>query len=131
MICNLKSLSLLVPALVGLGITGAALASADTEGSGPPFRCDLRSETAGGMVTLEGLVESDDAVTGTYRFLVASVGGAGNSVIRQGGGFSAAPGKAVSLGRVMLSVGGTYDASLEVHANGTRVECDDRVGASL
>lgn len=128
---NRKALSLLAPALVGLGIASAALASVGAGSADGPVRCEIKSSTAGGTVSLEGVVESDEAISGTYRFMVESAAGSGNSVIRQGGGFSAAPGEAVTLGRVMLGANGIYDASLELHANGTRVECEDRVGGSL
>lgn len=124
-----KTLSLLAPALVGLGITGAALASAGT--SDGPLRCEIRSGVAGGMVSLEGVVETDAAISGSYRFMVESAAGSGSSSIRQGGGFSAAPGEAVTLGRVMLGANGIYDAVLTLEAGGRALQCEDRVGGRL
>jgi len=126
---NRKAFSLLIPALAGLGIAGAALASAGSEEG--PVRCEIRSSISGGMVSLEGVVESDASISGSYRFTVESAGGSGNSMIRQGGGFSAGPGEAVALGRVMLGANGIYDAVLALDAGGVSLECEDRVGGRL
>jgi hypothetical protein len=131
MFVNSKALSLLVPALAGLGLTGAALASAGPQPADGPLRCEIRTSTQGGMVSLQGIAESDAAVGGTYRFTVESVAGSGNSTIRQGGGFSVEAGSPAPLGKVMLSAGGIYDARLELSAGGESVACEQRVGGSL
>ena len=128
---NRKVLSLLAPALVGLGITGAALASAVSKSDDGPVRCEIGSSVAGGMVSLQGTVESAAAVSGTYRFMVQSAAGSGNTTIRQGGAFSAGPGETVALGKVMLGANGIYDAVLELDADGVSLECESRVGGKL
>lgn len=130
MFMNRKALALLVPALAGLGIAGAALASTGQSSDGP-LRCEISSSVSGGMVSLQGVVESDAAVSGTYRFQVESVAGAGSSTIRQGGAFSAGPGAPAMLGRVMLGANGIYDAVLMLDTSGVSLECEDRVGGKL
>jgi hypothetical protein len=126
-----KVLFLLAPALVGLGVTGAALASASGGSVSGPLRCAIESSVAGGMVSLEGLAESKAATSGSYRFVVKSVAGSGSSSISQGGGFSARPGETVPLGRVMLGANGIYDAVLTLDAGGKAVKCMERVGGRL
>jgi hypothetical protein len=126
-----KALAFLAPALVGLGITGAALASAAGQTEDGPVRCEIRSSIAGGMVSLQGVVESDAAVSGTYRFSVESDASSGSSTIRQGGGFFAGPGEPAMLGQVMLGANGIYDAVLTLDAGGASLECEERVGGKL
>jgi hypothetical protein len=131
MFVNSKALSLLVPALAGFGLTGAALASAGSGAAGGPLRCEIGTATEAGMISLQGVAESDSTLNGTYRFTVESVAGSGNSTIRQGGGFSVEAGSPAPLGNVMLSAGGIYDARLELSAGGESVACEQRVGGSL
>ncbi len=130
MFMNRKALALLVPALAGLGIGGGALASAGQSDDGP-VRCEITSSVSGGMVSLQGVVESDAAVSGTYRFQVESTAGSGSSTIRQGGAFSAGPGEPAMLGRVMLGANGIYDAVLALDADGASLKCESRVGGKI
>jgi len=125
---NGKALAILASALAGFGIVGAAVASAGAQSGDGPVRCEIRSSVAGGMVSLQGVVESDTAVSGSYRFHVESAAGSGSSTIRQGGGFSAGPGTPAVLGQVMLGANGIYDAVLTLDADGISLECADRVG---
>jgi hypothetical protein len=126
-----KTLLLVAPALVGLGITGAAIASGDAGSADGPLRCEIQSSVSGGMVSLESVAESNAAVSGSYRFVVKSVSGSGNSSISQGGDFSASPGETVTLGRVMLGANGIYDAVLTLDAGGRAVKCVERVGGKI
>lgn len=131
MFVDSKALPLLVPVLAGLGLTGAALASAGGNAANGPLRCEIQAATQAGMISLQGVAESDGALAGTYRFTVESVAGSGNSTIRQGGGFSVEAGSPASLGKVMLSAGGIYDAYLQLSAGGESVTCEKRIGGSL
>lgn len=131
MFTNRKSLSLIVPAMVGLGLTGAALASVGSSASEGPLRCEIRTTTQGALVSLQGVVETDAAIGGTYRFTVESAGGSGSSAIRQGGAFLAAPGQPTMLGQVMLGAGQIYDARLELSAGRESATCEERIGGSL
>lgn len=122
----------LLPLLLGLGaaaiVAGAVQAvSASTD---PALTCEIRETAMGAMVALEPVVRSDGAVGGQYTFKVTSAGGAGNSNIRQGGGFSA-DGE-TTLGRVMLgNTGRAYEARLALTAGGRTVECAERIGGAI
>jgi hypothetical protein len=115
-----------VPLALGLGMAGFAISAGQAESTDAPLRCEIEMSKQGGMVAMQGVVHSDVAVSGSYRFRVASAGSGGNSNISQGGGFSADANDPVTLGNVMLGGGGSYDASLEVTANGETIECSER-----
>jgi len=135
MFAKSKSLSSLLLLVAGLaGATYAAAESGDipavveTGPQGSSFRCEIEVREQGGMVSLSGVVEAEVAIAGSYRFRVESAGGSGNASISQGGGFSAGPGEAVTLGRVMLSANGVYDASLDLDTDAGSVDCEERAG---
>jgi hypothetical protein len=126
------------PLFVGLVLLGAAVSSprADTTTSpdataaSGPVRCAIQATTAGGLVTLKGVVETDIAVSGSYRFKVSGGGAGGSSSIDQGGAFMADPAAPAMLGSVMLGAAGAhYDVTLTVNANGTTLTCTERIGA--
>ena len=128
---NSKLLTRVAPVMLGIAAAGAAYASSD-DGETAPTRCEIKATQQGSMISLEGVLVSDSAVTGSYRFQVASVGGSGNTNIRQGGGFSADAGDEVTLGRVMVGgSGAAYDASIEVTLGGETFKCSERVGGSI
>jgi hypothetical protein len=121
-----------MPVLAGLGLTGIVIGSGQADPSTEPVRCEIEATSSSGMISLEGIVEADIAVSGTYEFRVVGSGHGGNSNIRQGGAFTAGPDAAVTLGRVMLGASGAvYDASLEVVSNGKTIECSERVGGTI
>ncbi|WP_011580265.1 MULTISPECIES: curli-like amyloid fiber formation chaperone CsgH [Chelativorans] len=121
----------LVPAAAGLALALSAtalMAGSGTAQSGP-LRCEVQTTARGGMTTLEGVVHSERAVSGSYTFRVESVGGAGSSNIRQGGDFSAAPGTPAKLGQVTLGGSGSvYEATLEIETPDGRLTCSKRTG---
>jgi hypothetical protein len=123
-----KSRYLSLPLLIATGLAGAACTAIGSESQDAPLRCAIDVSEQGGMVSLQGVVKASAAIEGTYRFSVESAGGSGNSRIKQGGGFSAAPGETVKLGRVMLSANGIYDASLELDTSAGSVECEEQAG---
>jgi hypothetical protein len=117
-----------LPLLIVSGLVGAACTAIGSESQDAPLRCEIEVSEQGGMISLRGLVEADEATSGTYRFAVESAGGSGSSKINQGGGFSAAPGETVTLGRVMLGANGVYEVSLELDTESGSVECEERAG---
>ncbi|MBO6719964.1 MAG: hypothetical protein JJ913_18570 [Rhizobiaceae bacterium] len=132
MLRNSKLLTRAAPALIGLAIAGAAYASGGSDGNQGSSLCEIKASASGSMVSLSGVFVADGAISGSYRFQVTSVGGSGNTNIRQGGGFSAGAGEEVTLGSVMLGgYGAQYDASLEITAGGETFTCSERVGASI
>jgi hypothetical protein len=133
MIDRLNRLHLTAAALVlGLGAAGFATADGapDTSANGETLRCEIVEKPAHGMTSLEGVLHSETAITGSYSFRVVSNGGGNSSNITQGGEFSAAPGAPATLGTVMLgNASGTYSATLEVTANG-KTACTERTGSA-
>ena len=120
----------LAPALIGAGIVGAAYGAGEQGIAPGPAHCDIEVTEKGGMYALEGILYANVDVSGTYRFSVVSVGGSGNTNIRQGGAFTAASGDEATLGRVMLGgSGAAYEATLEITTFGETVACTERVGA--
>ncbi|MCT7374854.1 curli-like amyloid fiber formation chaperone CsgH [Chelativorans salis] len=121
-------------AALALAISGTALMAGSgkagflTAGS-EDTRCEILASTEGGMIALQGVVHAKVAMSGSYSFRVETVGGSGSSNIKQGGSFSAAPGKPAELGRVMLGgSGAVYEATLEVEAPDGRFTCSKRAG---
>jgi hypothetical protein len=117
----------LVPlaAAIGEGAGGAKAA-----GSG--LACEIRIKEGASGMTLEGVVRSKTAVSGTYRFEIEAAGGGGSSDISQSGRFSADAGAPAVLGKVMLGgEGGSFVARLAVSANGERHECTERFGGGI
>ncbi len=123
-----NSMARIAPLLLSIGLTGAAFAATGIAASETPLRCEIAVHETGGMIALEGNVESDTPASGIYRFAVESVAGAGNSRIRQGGEFAVAPGETVKLGNVMLGANGVYDASLSLETSAGTVSCEQRAG---
>ena len=120
-----------VPLALGLGLAGIAISAGQAESTGGPVRCEILTDTQNGMVAMQGVIHTDAAISGSYRFRVASAGGGGNSNISQGGNFSAGPDDAVTLGQVMLGANAVYDASLEVTSNGATIKCAERTGGAI
>ena len=125
---------ILIPAatlLLGAAAAATAVGAGQAGSSDGPVRCEIQAKNAGGMITLQGVVHADKAISGSYTFQVESAGGSGSTDISQGGGFSASPGNAATLGQVMLGgYGSIYDASLEVTAGGKSYRCKERVGGN-
>jgi hypothetical protein len=122
-----------VALFVGLVAAGLAMdASRAGSTAGGAIRCEIQASSTNGMIALEGVVRADVEVSGSYRFRVKTAGGAGGSNIQQGGDFTAGPGSAVTLGKVMLGgQGAIYDASLEITSDGATVKCAERVGGAI
>jgi hypothetical protein len=120
--------------IVGLGVGLAAIAASagPATSTDAPLSCAIEATAAGGAIALESKVETDVALSGSYRFRVESAGYAGSTKFQQGGGFAAGPGNAVTLGRIMLGdASALYDATLEIAAAGTAVTCTKRVGGKI
>lgn len=118
-------------ALLALSLTGVALAGSGTgHSSDDPISCEIKATENRGMITLETLIHSETAINGQYRFKLKSAGRSGNTNISQGSNFHAAAGQAAQLGRMMVSSGAIYDASLEVTVSGVTFNCAERIGGA-
>ena len=127
---NSKLLTRVAPVLIGVAIAGAAYAASNGDNDQMPTRCEIKTTQQGSMISLDGVFVADSDMSGSYRFQITSIGGSGNTNIRQGGGFSAEAGDEVTLGRVMVGANGAlYDASFEVTLGGETFKCSERVGS--
>lgn len=125
-----------VPLALTMGVFGMIDgngSNAEAGQGGKPVQCEIRVSDIGGMVTLEGMVYSKQAISGSYRLEVYQDGDTGNAAINQGGSFSTGPGGSSSLGVVTLGSDGrtSYVAKLKVNWNGGSAKCVERAGGSL
>jgi len=108
---------------IGLAAGGAAIGASQSASDGP-LSCGIEQSRSGGMVRLESVATSQTPASGTYSFKVRGPG----TDISQGGEFDAASGEKVTLGMVMVGgQGASYNATLEVKANGRTVTCAQRI----
>ncbi len=118
-------------ALLALCLTGVALAgNSSATSSDEPINCEIKATENGGMITLETLIHSDTTISGQYRFKLKSAGRSGNTNISQGSNFRAEAGEPLQLGRMMVSSGAVYDASLDVTVSGVSFNCAERIGGA-
>lgn len=122
------SKSLLLGVVAIAAALGAGASFADNDSSDDPLRCEIRTKTQGRMIALESVVHTDETISGTYRFKIKSVGGAGKTNISQGSSFVASADAPAVLGSMMLSGSDVYDAELEVETGGKTLTCDTRIG---
>lgn len=112
----------LAAAACGIPASQAGTASA----SNGPVRCEISISDARGATTIEGRVNADRPVHGTYTLAISSRSAGGQSMINQSGDFTATPATPATLGQTTL--GGSraqYAADLEVRVNGERLRCSD------
>ena len=116
---------------LGLGVAAVAAGTGQATSNGP-LSCSIEAVDAGGTIALASMVQTEVALSGSYRFRVASAAHSGSTSFQQGGGFSAAPGSPVTLGRITLGdAGAIYDATLEIAADGTTITCTKRIGGKI
>ena len=113
--------------LIALAALGIAAVGANADSSAAPrnagLSCGVTTVTERGMLTIEGVVESQKALVGEYRFAIRSQGAGGSSNISQGGEFSAAPGAPVPLGHVMVNAGRGVTIDFVVKTGGQQFDC--------
>lgn len=128
---NRMDIRFLALALMGTVAVGAAAFAGTGDTAAPEsangVACEIVTETANGMVSIEPVVYGTPAATGSYSFRVASSGAGGRSNVSQGGSFSIPSSGAVTVGRVALGAGGSYDAELTVDVAGATMTCEERV----
>lgn len=115
--------------LVALAALAAAGAVANASSSDGDLACGVSTITERGMLSIEGVLQSPVALTGEYRFALKSSGAGGSSNVSQGGQFSAAPGTAVTLGKVMVNAGSSIDVDFTVTTGGRQLDCSTQFAA--
>lgn len=117
-------------ALLALG--GAAVAAnANSDAGSSKIVCGVSTATDRGMMAIEGILQSPDALHGEYRFALRSSGSGGSTNINQGGQFSASPGMPVSLGKVTVNAGSAIDVDFTVTAGGRKFDCSSQLAAAV
>jgi len=114
--------------LMTLAAAGCTAGAGEISMADQPLSCEITKSTANGALVLRGVVHAEEAVSGTYRLTVTGSGGGNRSNISQGGRFSAGQGETANLGMVMLgNRGASYDARLEIEADGLGYQCAERI----
>ncbi|EAR52030.1 hypothetical protein OG2516_13434 [Oceanicola granulosus HTCC2516] len=97
-----------VPAVTSAN--GETIAGPVTKDIAPaPLRCALQVRQTGGMIAIEGLVQSETPLSGSYMLDLVKTGG-NSAQIQQGGGFTVAVGETARVGSAELS-GSASDVS--------------------
>jgi len=110
-------------ALTALALGCTAIAGQTDVTPGGPLACTVDVTSRGGMLTLEGVVSSSEALSGTYHLRVAR----GGTLMNQGGPFSLRAGDTERLGRVTMNgpaSGLEVELTLETNAGTTRCPVD-------
>lgn len=105
-----------------VAISGGAVAAANSNQTSP-IACGVNTVSDRGMMSVEGIFQSQTALTGEYRFSLRSQGNGGSSNISQGGAFSADAGATIILGKVMVNADSHFNIGFEVSAGGRKYDC--------
>jgi hypothetical protein len=107
----------------------ASTVGSQASASNGPVRCEISISDARGSTTIEGRVNADRAVSGTYRLAISSRSSGGQAMINQSGDFTAGPNAPAVLGQTTLGGSrGQYRANLEVNVRGQRMSCGESGG---
>ena len=110
----------LIPALAAAALGCTAIAGQTGTAAEGPVACSVEVTARGGMLTIAGLVTSDDPVAGTYQLRVARTG----TLMNQGGPFRLAAGETARLGQVMLNGPASgLDVDLTLEVDGDTLRC--------
>jgi len=119
----------LAAAACAIPATQASTSGSPSAASNGPVRCEISITDARGATTIEGRVNADRAVSGTYRLAISSRSSGGQAMINQSGDFTAGPNAPAVLGQTTLGGSrGQYRASLEVSVSGQRMSCAESGG---
>jgi hypothetical protein len=111
-----------------LALGGAAVAAnAHSDGKSDNLACGVNTSTEGRMISIEGVLQSPEAMTGEYRFALKSSGPSGSSNISQGGAFSATADTRLSLGKVMLNAGSHTEIDFTITSGGKKFDCSQQL----
>lgn len=107
-------------ALSALALGCTAIAGQSGGAPATSLNCTVDVTARGGMLTLEGVVTTTEALSGTYHLRVARAG----TLMNQGGPFALHPGQTERLGQVTLNGPASgIDVSLTLEANGRTTRC--------
>ncbi len=118
--------------VAGMVAGGAGFSASKHSRVDSPIQCSIEASESRGMTIMEGLLQTDSKVRGSYSFRVVSHGRSGSSQIQQGGEFTASPDDPVKLGKVMI--GGSpkdYDVSLKVTIGDKTYRCSEFIETDI
>ena len=102
---------------------GTSASSSDDKTSDLPIACGVSVTKSGYGNNYQGVVQANEAVSGSYEFRVIKTGGGGSATINQSGEFTIAAGDEVTLGQASFGGPATVDAQLVLHWNGMKLLC--------
>ena len=115
-------LALATGILVAVGVPAVIAQSAEG-----PIRCEIALDPVAGGTLIEGRIDSDIRVRGTYAMAITSRTGGGSVSLRQSGDFEAAPGAPARLGETRLPGGPErHHVDLEIRVDGRNRSCQAR-----
>ncbi len=99
---------------------GAIVAQTGTIEAQAPLTCAVVIDETSSGILIEGMLQSDEAVSGIYRLRVTR----GGNVVNQGGSFSLRAGETETLGRVVMNGSTTgLDTDMTVEIDGRVFTC--------
>ncbi len=111
-----------------LALGGAAVAANANSGSNSDrLTCGINKVAEGRMMSIEGVLQSPQAMAGDYRFALKSSGASGSSNISQGGAFSATADTKLSLGKVMINAGSNIEVDFTITSGGKKFDCSHQL----
>ena len=123
-----STLRLTFAAFLALG--GAAVAAnAHSNAGSDTISCGVNTITEGRMMSIEGVLQSPEPLTGEYRFSLRSSGSGGSTNINQGGQFSATPDTTVTLGKIMVNAGSNIEVDFSITTGGKKFDCSQQIAS--
>ncbi|QQA43298.1 curli-like amyloid fiber formation chaperone CsgH [Pelagovum pacificum] len=123
MIATIRAIAAASAAVVAAACAVPAATGTETA-TAAPLRCGLQVTEAGGMVTVEGVVQSDTAVSGSYALNLTRSAGGGTAQVQQGGAFTLAAGESGRIGRAEFNGrAADIDGQLTVNVSGADLVC--------
>lgn len=121
----IRTSALVLPVLLGIGITAFAATSGMANSPQHTIQCGVTTSTSRGMLTIEGQILSPKALSGSYSLGVQSRSNGGSSNLSQGGNFTATANQASTIGTVMINADARYTADFSITVDGKTQTCDD------
>lgn len=121
------SISIKTGSTIALGLVIAAIAAgtgmANPGPSADGIQCGIARSQHNGMQQLEARIVSPKSLSGEYRLVIQSASNGGSSNISQGGEYVARANEQTTLGSVTVNAGARTTVTLDVTANGKKLDC--------
>lgn len=121
----IRTSALVLPVLLGIGITAFAASSGMANSPAQGLQCGVIANTSHGMMTLEAQVLSPKAMTGNYSLAVQARSNGGSTNLSQGGNFTVEANKIATVGSVSINAGARYTTDFSISLDGKTHYCAD------